>query len=272
MGTVEVREVTSWSGLQDELFRDALDPRLQRFRSPYLFRGLDDASWKLETTLMRLGGDYVAVEKPLLRNFRKYAPDAVVEQDTVWNWLALAQHHGLPTRVLDWTYSPLVAVHFAVWKSEYMDKDGAVWMVDYRAVRSHYPGALREALEREYAAGFDVRMLAKQVATLEALDGLSAERFALLFEPPSIDARIANQAGMLSVMSDPRHPMDDWLAEKGVPCVKLILPARLKWELRDKLDHCNVHERVLFPGLDGLSQWLRRYYGPGARSAQQAKA
>jgi len=45
---------------------------------------------------------------------------------------------------------------------------------------------------------------------------------------------------------------------------KIIIPASLKWEVRDKLDQANINERVLFPGLDGLSRWLKRHYSPAA--------
>ena len=108
----EVR-VGSWSELHERLFEDSWNPAIQRFRSQYAFRGLSDADYRLRTTLMRLGGPYTRLEAHLLRNFRKYAHRNVTQGDSVWNWLSVAQHHGLPTRMLDWTYSPLVALHFA---------------------------------------------------------------------------------------------------------------------------------------------------------------
>lgn len=264
MAAIEERVVQSWSHLQDELFLESRDAELERFRSPFLFRGMDRAAWHLDTTLMRLGGDFVKLERPLLRNFRKYAPNAVVEQDTVWNWLALAQHHGLPTRLLDWTFSPLVAVHFAVWKDEHMKEPGAIWMVDSWDVRRYYPERVEKVARREYAAGLDVHMLSEVFQSLDQLDEFGDPPIALFFEPPSIDDRIANQAGVLSVLSDPGIAMDDWLVTRDVRTIKLVIPPERKWEIRDKLDHCNINERVLFPGLDGLSQWLKRYYSPGA--------
>ena len=66
--------VSSWSELQDELFRGSWNEEIGRYRSPFVFRGLSDKTYPMDTSLMRLDGPYSELEKHLLRNFRKYAP------------------------------------------------------------------------------------------------------------------------------------------------------------------------------------------------------
>ncbi len=63
-------------------------------------------------------------------------------------------------------------------------------------------------------------------------------------------------------MPNPGRIIDSWLNENRNLYRRLVIPAALKWEFRDKLDQCNITERVLFPGLDGLSSWLKRQYSP----------
>jgi hypothetical protein len=254
--------VKSWSDLFDNLYAESWRSEIHRFRSAYVFRGLADASYPLETSLIRLGGNYAKMEPHLLRNFRKYAHRNIVERDTTWHWLSLAQHHGLPTRLLDWTVSPLVAAHFATANTAKFDIDGVIWMVNSRRVNKMLPDKLKTEVNREGADYFTVEMLARAVPSLSDLDALSPPCFNVFFEPPSIDDRITNQYALFSIMPDPTARLDKWLEEFPDLWQRIIIPAKLKWEIRDKLDQANITERVLFPGLDGLSQWQKRYYTP----------
>jgi hypothetical protein len=257
---VEDIEVTSWNDLNEWLFEGSWNKQLGRFRSNYAFRGMPNASYDLRTSLIQLGGDYAGHEADLLRNFRKYAYRNAAPGDSLWNWLALAKHHGLPTRVLDWTYSPYVALHFATENLGLFDTDGVVWCVDYVRTNQLLPEKLKHILEAEDSNVFTADMLSQAAATLQQLDRLSEDEFVVFFEPPSLDDRIVNQYALFSLMSSPDSMLDNWLEDKPELFRRIILPASLKWEIRDKLDQANITERVLYPGLDGLSLWLKRYY------------
>lgn len=251
-----------WDDLINALYKNAWNDHIHRHRSRYVFRGLADARYKLDTTLIRLGGNYEELEYHLMRNFIKYGR---LENDggNIWNRLAIAQHHGLPTRLLDWTFSPFVALHFATADISKFDIDGVIWLVEFTKIHNMIPSKLQKKLKDEGCNAFTVEMLFDVCRSLHEFDQLATEDFALLFEPPSIDDRIVNQYALHSVVSNPKTSFDAFL--KGYPDAyhKIIIPKELKWEVRDKLDQANVTERVLFPGLDGLSKWLARHYCPG---------
>jgi FRG domain-containing protein len=260
----EIR-VESWLELQECLFADSWHEELRRFRSDFAFRGESSATNDLTTSLSRLGGDYATLEQHLLRSFRKYAPRREVPVDSLWNWLALAKHHNLPTRLLDWSYSPYVALHFVTAHRERFDCDGAVWVVDFVRAREQLPQGLRALLEREGGNAFSAEMLEEVAPTLREFDGLGDD-FVAFFEPPSLDDRIVNQYALFSLMPSAATQLDTWIARHPELAQRIIVPAELKWEVRDKLDQANVTERVLFPGLDGLTAWLKRYYSPREKS------
>jgi hypothetical protein len=253
----EVR-AESWGHLQELLFDDSWQPSLRRFRSNFAFRGGGRSTYELQTSLQK--GGYEAQEHHMLRNYRKYASRDVAATDSIWHWLALAQHHGLPTRLLDWTYSPYVALHFATCHLEHYDSDGVVWCLDYVRSNELLPSKLQRILSEEGANTFTVEMLDSVASTLQQLDSMSRSDFVIFLEPPSIDDRIVNQFALFSLMSGSNVRLDDWLANHEGLCRRIVIPAALKWEVRDKLDQANITERVLFPGLDGLSLWLSRYY------------
>jgi hypothetical protein len=261
--------VTNWADLHERLYADAWNDLIRRFRTTYAYRGVWDAGADLVTSLARIGGDYARQEAHILRAFRKYGRHYTDPGDSVWNWLALAQHHGLPTRMLDWTYSPYVALHFVTEDTDTFDCDGVIWCVDYRKAHALLPAVLRQLTEQEGVDIFTAEMLDQVATSMNDLDliggggaGGGDTAFAVFTEPPSLDARIVNQFALFSMMTSPTARLDHWLADRPDLFHRLIIPADLKWEIRDKLDQANITERVLFPGLDGLSKYLTRYYTP----------
>ena len=260
--------VANWSELNEALFLDTWDPVIKRHRSTFAYRGLNVHSYRLENGLSRLGKPYKGLEKNLIKQFQKYARHHVRERDTEWHWVSVAQHHGLPTRLLDWTYSPFVALHFATNAIESFAEDSAVWKVNYAQAHELLQDEHRKILEKFGSSIFSIDSLAESIHDLEALDSRHAANFdiAVFFEPPAVDERIVNQFAYFSALSNPYLSMDDWFLMPHVAgkisATKIVIPSALKWEIRDKLDQSNINERVLMTGLDGLCAWLRRHYKP----------
>ena len=236
-----------------EAFRDAVTG--PEFAS-WAFRGQSDARWPLVSSLHRhlhaFGvhrSAWRAQEERILRIFRRKAPnylDRLPGPADHFEWLALMEHHGAPTRLLDLTWSPWVAAFFAL---EPATADAAVWAIDPAAtlrLAKRVSRATPERIDPRDPASFARWYLA------------GSKRFVWVGEPEAMNRRLVAQSGTFAVPSVIDQAIDGILAEADPDAVvKLVLPARA---VRDRalreLYTMNITQATLFPDLDGLARSL----------------
>ena len=247
--------------LSDQEYR----PDLDRHRSLYVYRGMTNVAFPMVTSLRRNCKQLQRTLEPaILKNFAKYAvmEDPTVAQ-SVWRQMFLGQHHGLPTRLLDWTQSALVALHFAV-TDDHMDSlddhDCMVWRLDIKELHGLLPASYRNIMNKYKAEVFSVAMLGEAASSLAQYDKDMGDSAMVVLEPPSIDSRIVNQYSFFSVTPMGMDSIEDFLDKYTENTVKYVISKDLRWRIRDMLDQLNVSERIVYPGLDGLSRWIARHY------------
>lgn len=227
------------------------------FTGRWAFRGHADATWALRTSLMRAleGHDLTAaqaleIERSAVLEFQKQAhlyvpPRMAFTDDAAGTWTVM-QHYGAPTRLLDWTRSPYVALYFAV---THLEGDGAVWLLDAHALQAAvhrgHPTVLARVERAETRAQVLLDPDAPAVVYLTDLH-LQTDRMAaqqLLF---TLSPRILADHGELIA-----HTLGP-AAERAWQ--KLIVPEALKREFVRRLRTMNITARTLFPGLDGVGR------------------
>ena len=204
-----------------------------------IYRGVSNKDYQLIPSIMRkeifsynpqkVEVDYL--EKRILTEFKKQARPYLKrlprESKWEWEWLALSQHHYLPTRLLDWTERAGTALFFAVEKKEDVKKekeDACVWAIIA-------PDQINDTRQ-----------------TPDSLDGVR------LYRPPHIVPRITMQQGCFTV--HPGNYMSGVMSWIRGPKIKFIIKSRHKERIRQGLYAAGVNRAALFPDLDGLAKHL----------------
>jgi len=256
-------EISSW--------REAF--QYQRQTQGWVYRGQRDATWDLHTALDRhcdrLGvkhGCRREFESELLREFRRVYHNysgSVPETRSVLEWASLMQHHGGPTRLLDFTYSIWIAAYFAM---EHAEGECAVWAVDPRWASS-------ESIKKLEAAG---KPNAYMISSETRFDENSERKIeTLLFKgqqiklvcslnPFRLNDRLRTQSGVFLVPGDVGASFMQNLEALpgGCKVLKIVIPHELHFEGIKLLSRMNISRTSLFPGLDGYTQSLGVYH-PG---------
>ena len=241
------------------------DEERKIYRNLYVYRGLPNVDYRLLTSLRRnCGKKQKELEQHILDNFSKYAEhEAPSMLTSVWKRMILGQHHGLPTRLLDWSRSPLVALHFAMTESDYtqMGKhDAAVWKIDIPDLKEHLPDEYRKVLDNANSSVYTMDQLDQVTGgSLSKYDSDMGDSGMVILEPPSMDQRVANQYSFFSVVPSGMKDADSFL-EKTDNTVKYVISKDIRWHLRDALDQMNINERMIYPGLDGVARVEGRHY------------
>ena len=262
---IDVIKINTIEELSTLLYAQEEDKKIGRFRSPCLFRGLPNESYSLTTSLERnCKAKQHELEKSILRNFTKYAAIEDSElKNSIWRQLIIGQHHGLPTRLLDWSYSPMMALHFATSGEDLANMENnncVVWSIDINEINGLLPKRYRDKLNERSAYLFTVDMLGELTENLEKYDSEMADKAMVLLEPPSIDQRIINQYSYFSVIPSRMNDIELFLETYTANTKKYVIDKSIKWRVRDMLDQMNINERIAYPGLDGLTRWLKRHY------------
>jgi len=198
--------------------------------SSYIFRGQSDTSWKLIPKAGR--NEFIQRDKfglsdnRLFRSWKRYAINYIkIKPSNDWEWYSLAQHHGLATKLLDWSKNPLIAAFFAV--NDNIENDAAI-----------YTFRIDKFIDETiYESPFDIKGFA-------------------VYYPHGISTRIIVQRGVFTISEHPEKPVEDVLKGK---LHKIIIPKDLKKDIKSRLEFYDINMFSIFQDLDSLSDYLNNF-------------
>lgn len=229
-----------WATMMSLAFKDSAGPEM-------IFRGVTNEGFKLipsigRQTAKNTGGDISTLEASMLAEFKRLTVPLLKDPPrSDFEWMFLAQHYGLPTRLLDWSTNPLVGLYFA---SESDDQtDGALFHTRQVITDQH------ELFDYRTADFTD-----EHRATPAGKFALQPNQGTVIFlRPKYSDKRYLNQR---SVFSCPANPF----AEPDISEGKVIVHGGWKAEIRRRLRSLGVSTSFIYPGLAGVAGEIRSHY------------
>ncbi|CAA6603845.1 hypothetical protein MTBLM1_160009 [Rhodospirillaceae bacterium LM-1] len=221
---------------------DDLISKISQLSSSLWFRGHGDVAWELKTAVARQPSPSVALEKTLRLKFENQTTflDPAAHPLGIPKCNFLMQHHGLPTRLLDWTTSPLTALYFAVCSSKHDDKDGCLWALD--------PSQLNKLHKAEYPQECDG-------GAGERLFTETSDRI-LAIHAPYTNLRMKVQQSEFTLHTNYKS-LEKSLGAQLFLKEKIIIDRKIKEETRKRLRALGTNRASLFPDLDNIAQTIK---------------
>lgn len=225
------------------------------------YRGHRDQSWLLEPSAYRTPA-HRDTELAMLARFRQEAAAAGLPYAfDEWGWVTFAQHHMLPTRLLDWSKSPLVALYFATERGaavagDAVEQDGELFVL--------YPNELNEEAG-DAGGGHPVLLHDSETSLREYLpgqDGGARRKPRAVVAPHSFD-RIRFQAGTFTVSQRPLAGEPDEPLRRADALLSCVVPADAKRDIRSQLEVLGLNEASIYRDLDRIAKSIRSQHGGG---------
>lgn len=276
-------------------FMEYLDSFQEQFRhglrnDTFVLRGISDNKYKLLPSAFRqfeepqvskltgaeyIGDRYNNSENERLFHFKKEASvyiDKSIEGHDL-EWLLYAQHYGMPTRLLDFTTNPLIALFFCCLNNN--DVDGAVWIINTASYQK-WMCEDDNCKSLENTNG----MIKSIIDYIHEENNHDEEKpymnRPVIFFPQYIDQRMAAQSSVFMIWGTDKRPLEEMIktsnkmeVREGVSMrirgdtrfiANITVPANCKHRIIKQLDIMNVNEKTVFPGLDGIGRYLEKYY------------
>jgi hypothetical protein len=232
----------------------------------WVFRGQREANWPISSSLERTLGTLPlrAMELPMLRTFASrlhHYAGAEAASETFLGKLALMQHHGIPTRLTDWTKSAYVATFFAIEDAVDRDAACAVWAIVGGWCNTQSVHLLRRNLNLTKDHLSMNTSFGKDEHFIEYVFN-AAQAMVVALEPERLNPRLAAQQGLFLCAGDVTKSFMENLDSLGADDVprklyKIIIPTAWRPRILHDLDQMNIGPDSLFPGLDGYCRSIK---------------